>query len=147
MAPDPDDPLEAEGVLNPACGRTPDGRLHLLARVVAAGNVSRVMLAEVVVDGGVPVGVERRGIVLAPDLPWERGTNHGGVEDPRVTYIDRLGLHVMTYVAFGPLGPRVALAVSRPDVVGTTRPGALRLQAGVGHRLQPVPEQGRAVLP
>ena len=122
MAPDPDDPLEAEGVLNPACGHTPDGRLHLLARVVAAGNVSRVMLAEVVVDGGVPVGVERRGIVLAPDLPWERGTNHGGVEDPRVTYIDRLGLHVMTYVAFGPLGPRVALAVSR-DLMSWERLG------------------------
>ena len=113
MAPDPDDPLEAEGVLNPACGRTPDGRLHLLARVVAAGNISRVMLAEVVVDGGVPVGVERRGVVLAPDCRGSAETNHGGVEDPRVTYIDRLGLHVMTYVAFGPLGPRVALAVSR----------------------------------
>jgi hypothetical protein len=41
MAPDPEDPLEAEGVLNPASGRTPDGRLHLLPRMVAAGNVSR----------------------------------------------------------------------------------------------------------
>ena len=127
MAPDPDDPLEAEGVLNPACGRTADGRLHLLARVVARGNRSRVRLAEVVVDGGVPVGVERRGIVLAPDRPWERGTNHGGVEDPRVTYIDRLGLHVMTYVAFGPLGPRVALAVSR-DLISWERLGPVHFR-------------------
>ena len=86
MAPDPGDPLEAEGVLNPATGHTPDGRLHLLPRVVAAGNVSRVGLAEVVVEDGVPVGVERRGIVLEPDLSWERGVNHAGVEDPRVTY-------------------------------------------------------------
>ena len=36
------DEHEAEGVLNPALGRTPDGRLHLLPRLVAAGNVSRV---------------------------------------------------------------------------------------------------------
>ena len=113
MAPDPGDPLEAEGVLNPAVGHTPDGRLHLLPRVVAAGNVSRVGLAEVVVEDGVPVGVDRRGIVLEPDLSWERGVNHAGVEDPRVTYVDRLGVHVMTYVAFGPLGPRIAVAVSR----------------------------------
>ncbi len=112
MAPEPGDPLEAEGVLNPAVGHTPDGRLHLLPRVVAAGNVSRVGLAEVVVEHGVPVGVDRRGIVLEPDLSWERGVNHAGVEDPRVTYVDRLGVHVMTYVAFGPLGPRIAVAVS-----------------------------------
>jgi len=112
MEPDPDDPNEAEGVLNPAAGVTDDGRVHLLPRVVAKGNVSRVGLAEVLVEGGAPVGVRRRGIVLAPDETWERGVAHGGVEDPRVTYIDRLGVYLMTYVAFGPLGPRIAIAVS-----------------------------------
>src|ERR1044071_1938110 len=86
MTPDPGDPLEAEGVLNPASGRTPDGRLHLLPRLVATGNVSRVGLAEVVVRGVVPVGVERRGIVLEPHAGWERGAGHSGVEDPRVTW-------------------------------------------------------------
>lgn len=112
MTPEPGNPLEAMGVLNPGSGRTPDGRLHLLPRIVAAGNVSRVGLAEVVVSDGVPVGVERRGVVLAPDAGWERGANNAGVEDPRVTWVPSLGLHVMTYVAFGPLGPRLALAVS-----------------------------------
>jgi predicted GH43/DUF377 family glycosyl hydrolase len=113
MVPAPGDPLEAEGVLNPAVGHTPDGRLHLLPRVVATGNVSRVGLAEVVIEDGIPVGVDRRGVVLEPELSWERGVDHAGVEDPRVTYIDRLGVHVMTYVAFGPLGPRIAVAVAR----------------------------------
>ena len=47
MSPDPRDPFEELGVRNPASGRTPDGRLHLLPRLVAAGNVSRVGLAEV----------------------------------------------------------------------------------------------------
>ncbi len=55
MTPEPGEPWEAEGVLNPAAGRTPDGRLHLLPRLVAAGNVSRIGLAEVVIDDGVPV--------------------------------------------------------------------------------------------
>ena len=112
MAPQPGDPLEAEGVLNPASGRTPDGRLHLLPRIVAEGNVSRVGLAEVTLTDGVPTGVTRHGVVLAPDEGWERGLSNAGVEDPRVTYVPSLGLHVMTYVAYGPLGPRLALALS-----------------------------------
>ncbi len=46
-------------MLNPASGRSPDGRLWLLPRLVAAGNVSRVGLAEVLVrrrrpDRGAP---------------------------------------------------------------------------------------------
>lgn len=112
MTPDPQEPLEAMGVLNPASGRGPDGRLYLLPRIVAAGNVSRVGLAEVVVHDGIPVGVQRRGVVLAPEEGWERGADHAGVEDPRITWVPTMGLHVMTYVAFGPLGPRLALAVS-----------------------------------
>ncbi|RYV52936.1 glycoside hydrolase family 130 protein [Pengzhenrongella frigida] len=112
MTPEEGNPLEAEGVLNPATGHTPDGTLYLLPRLVATGNVSRVGLAKVVLDGGVPVGVEREGVVLAPDAGWERGTGSAGTEDPRITYIEALGLHVMSYVAYGPLGPRPALAVS-----------------------------------
>ena len=112
MSPEEGNPLEAEGVLNPATGRTPDGELYLLPRLVSAGNVSRVGLARIVLADGVPVGVEREGVVLAPDAGWERGTNSAGTEDPRVTFIEALGLHVMSYVAYGPLGPRPALAVS-----------------------------------
>jgi predicted GH43/DUF377 family glycosyl hydrolase len=112
MSPSPVDPLEAEGVLNPASGRTEDGSLHLLPRLVAEGNVSRVGLAEVTLTDGVPTGVTRRGVVLAPDAGWERGKNNAGVEDPRVTWIGSLGRYVMSYVAYGPLGPRPALAVS-----------------------------------
>lgn len=112
MTPAPGDPLEAEGVLNPGSGRGPDGELYLLPRMVADGNVSRVGLARVIIEDGVPVGVEREGVVLAPDRGWERGAANAGVEDPRTTWIEALGCHVMTYVAFGPLGPRTAIAVS-----------------------------------
>ncbi|MEJ3405806.1 glycosidase [Rathayibacter sp. YIM 133350] len=112
MVPDLDDPLEAEGVLNPGSGRGADGELYLLPRLVAAGNVSRIGLARVIVEGGVPVGVQREGVVLEPDRGWEYGIGNAGVEDARVTFIAELGVHVMTYVAYGPLGPRTAIAVS-----------------------------------
>jgi predicted GH43/DUF377 family glycosyl hydrolase len=112
MTPEEGNDLEAEGVLNPGTGHAPDGTLYLLPRLVATGNVSRVGLARVIIENGVPVGTEREGIVLEPDRGWERGAANAGVEDPRVTFIERLGLHVMTYVAYGPLGPRTAIATS-----------------------------------
>jgi predicted GH43/DUF377 family glycosyl hydrolase len=112
MAPDAASDLEAEGVLNPGSGRSPDGRLWLLPRLVATGNVSRVGIAEIVVADGQPVGVRRDGVVLAPDEGWERSHDHAGVEDPRTTWMADLGVHVMSYVAYGPLGPHPALAVS-----------------------------------
>ena len=87
MTPEPGNEFEAEGVLNPASGRGPDGELYLLPRLVAKGNVSRVGLAKVVIEDGVPTGVERQGIVLAPDEGWERGLNNAGTEDPRTTWV------------------------------------------------------------
>lgn len=127
MTPEPGNPLEAEGVLNPASGRGPDGELYLLPRLVAAGNVSRVGLALVILDGGEPVGVERRGVVLEPANRWERGARNAGTEDPRTTWLPDLGLHVMTYVAYGPLGPRTALAVSA-DLRSWRRLGPLQFR-------------------
>ena len=127
MTPDYDNPNEVEGVLNPASGHDQDGRLWLLPRLVAAGNVSRVGLAEIELADGVPDGVRREGVVLEPDRQWERSTNHGGVEDPRITWMPGLGLHLMTYVAFGPLGPHPALA-SSTDLRSWQRLGPLHLE-------------------
>src|SRR5919112_1398174 len=112
MTADPDDPREAEGVLNPASGWGADGELYLLPRVVAKGNVSRVGLIRVRITDGVPAAVERLGMVLEPEQTWETAHGNAGVEDPRVTWIEAIGLHVMTYVALGPLGPRTAIATS-----------------------------------
>ena len=148
MAPDPSDPLEAEGVLNPASGRTPDGRLFLLPRMVAAGNVSRVGLAEVELRDGVPVGVRRRGVVLAPDEGWERGLHNAGVEDPRTTWVPGLGRHLMTYVAYGPLGPRLALAVSE-DLESWRRLGPVQFtyQPGLDTDLNLFPNKDAVFFP
>jgi predicted GH43/DUF377 family glycosyl hydrolase len=119
MSADPLDPREAEGVLNPASAQDKNGELYLYPRLVAEGNFSRVGKARVISVDGVPSGVERQGIALQPDRAWEGGQSHGGVEDPRITWIPSLGVHVMTYVAFGPMGPRPAIAVS--DDLGAWR--------------------------
>jgi beta-1,2-mannobiose phosphorylase / 1,2-beta-oligomannan phosphorylase len=125
MEPLADEPLEAEGVLNPGSGRGPDGTLYLLPRLVAAGNVSRIGIARVVVEDGVPTGVERQGVVLEPERSWEVGAVNAGVEDPRTTWVPALDLHVMTYVAYGPLGPHTAVAVSS-DLRSWRRLGPVR---------------------
>lgn len=113
MEPLPGEPQEAEGVLNPASARGRDGELYLFPRMVARGNYSRIGRARVRFDeGGKPSGVERLGVVLEPDEAWEQNPVTAGVEDPRITFVESLDTYVMTYAAYGPLGPRIGLAVS-----------------------------------
>jgi predicted GH43/DUF377 family glycosyl hydrolase len=114
MEPDPHDPHEVWGVLNPASGRSKEGDLYLFPRVVAEGNYSRIGIARVRFDSiGQPVAVDRLGYALEPEEDYERSERStGGVEDPRVTYVEPLHLWVMAYTAVSRLGPRIALAVS-----------------------------------
>lgn len=115
MQADPTVAEEVEGVLNPAAARGPDGELYLFPRLVGRGNRSRVGRATVRFDrAGTPVAVERLGPVLEPQEPYELrpAERTGGCEDPRVTYVEPLRQYVLAYTAWGPSGPRVALAVS-----------------------------------
>ncbi len=112
MTPAPGEPSEEWGVLNPACARSRDGELYLFPRLVAKENLSRVGRARVLFEDGLPVGVERLGIVFEPAELWERNARTGGVEDPRITWIQGLDAYLMTYAAYGPLGPRIGLAAS-----------------------------------
>jgi predicted GH43/DUF377 family glycosyl hydrolase len=113
MEPQPDNPLEAEGVLNPAAVRGRDGELYLFPRLVARGNYSRIGIARVRFnDAGDPVGVERLGVALEPEAEYERRPDGGGCEDPRITLVEAFDRYVMTYTAFSPRGPRIAVAVS-----------------------------------
>jgi predicted GH43/DUF377 family glycosyl hydrolase len=107
-------PNEAEGVLNPASARGRDGTLILYPRVVGGGNVSRVGIARGI-ERGADVHFERAGYALEPAAPYEiRPAGHGGLgcEDARVTFIAVLDRYVMAYTAFGPSGPRIAIALS-----------------------------------
>jgi predicted GH43/DUF377 family glycosyl hydrolase len=115
MEPEPGNPLEAEGVLNPAAARGPDGKLYLFPRLVARGNFSRIGIARVNFnEAGDPVGVERLGIALEPEADYERQPDGGGgCEDPRIAFVEPLRRYLMTYTAFSSQGPRIALAVSQ----------------------------------
>ena len=114
MEPEPGNPNEVEGVLNPAAVRGPDGELYLFPRLVAKGNYSRIGIARVRFnETGDPTGVERLGIALEPETEYEcRHDGSGGCEDPRVTYVEPLQRYIMSYTAFSPEGPRIALALS-----------------------------------
>src|ERR1700728_4379469 len=114
MEPEPGNPLEVEGTLNPAAVRGPDGRLYLFPRLVAQGNYSRIGIVRVQFnEDGDPVGIERLGIALEPEADYERRPDGGGCEDARVTFVEPLGQYVMTYTAFSTKGPRIALAASK----------------------------------
>ncbi len=123
MEPEPGNPHEVEGVLNPTAVRGPDGQLYLFPRLVANGNYSRIGIARVRFNAaGDPTGVERLGIALEPEADYELRSDGGGCEDPRVTFVERFQRYVMTYAALSPIGPRIALAVSE-DLIHWKRLG------------------------
>jgi len=115
MEPEPGNPQETEGVLNPAAVRGPDGELYLFPRLVTRGNYSRIGIARVRFnEAGDPAGVERLGIALEPEADYERRSDGcGGCEDPRVTFVEPLQRYMMTYTALSAHGPRIALALSQ----------------------------------
>lgn len=107
-------PYERLGVLNPACARLRDGTLRLYPRMVAAGNVSRIGSFSGYQHPDGTLIFEQCGFALEPQAPYELRDEPGGYgcEDPRVTFIPVIDKYVMAYVAFGPRGPEVALAIS-----------------------------------
>jgi predicted GH43/DUF377 family glycosyl hydrolase len=135
MRPDPAREDECEGVLNPGAARGPDGELYLFPRIVGKNNFSRVGIARVIFEGDIPVGVERLGYALEPEEPYELRPEEGrgGCEDPRVTFVEPIGLYVMAYVAWGPKGPRIALAISE-DCLKWERLGLVDFQPDVEAR-------------
>jgi len=136
--------VDIEGVLNPAVTRDRDGNLLLYPRMVAAGNVSRIGLVRAVeTDGGTAFGAAE--ILLRPEEEYERRSVPGGFgcEDPRVTFVPRLDAYVMAYTAFGPHGPRIALAVS-DDAYTWTRLGLVRF---ADEPLNHVPNKDAALFP
>ncbi|MBJ7881731.1 glycoside hydrolase family 130 protein [Gelidibacter salicanalis] len=130
MKPEEGNELEVEGVLNPAVIRGPDGELYIFPRLVAKHNYSRIGMGKVIFDEtGDPLGVERLGVALEPEMDYEKRPNGGGgCEDPRITYVDCIGHYMMTYTAYGPKGPRIAMARSK-DLFNWERMGLVCFSA------------------
>ena len=148
MEPEPGNPLEVEGVLNPAAVRGPDGQLYLFPRMVAQGNYSRIGIARVKFnDAGDPAGVERLGIALEPEADYERRPDGGGgCEDPRITFGEDIKCYVMTYTALSPEGPRIALAVSE-DLIHWQRLGLATFRPYKGIEFDGVDNKDAQVFP
>src|SRR6516162_2033603 len=135
---------ERLGVLNPACARLRDNTLQLYPRLVAPGNISRIASCRTHECEDDTLEVEPQGYALEPQAPYELRSEPGGYgcEDPRVTFIPVLDRYVMAYVAFGPQGPEVAVAVS-VDGLKWERLGLLRFHDGSG----PVADNDAAFFP
>jgi beta-1,2-mannobiose phosphorylase / 1,2-beta-oligomannan phosphorylase len=148
MAPDPGNPLETEGVLNPAASRGPDRHLYLFPRLVAQDNYSRIGIARVRFnETGDPASIERLGIALEPEADYERLPNGGGgCEDPRITFVEPLRRYVMTYTALSSEGPRIAMAVSE-DLFHWRRIGLVRFRPYQGIEFDSVDNKDASVFP
>ncbi len=148
MEPETGNLQEVEGVLNPAAARGPDGELYLFPRLVAKGNYSRIGIARVKFDeAGDPFGVERLGIALEPEAEYElRPDGSGGCEDPRVTFLEPFNRYVMTYTAFSPNGPRIALAISE-DLFHWERLGLASLAPMSGIALDNIDNKDASLFP
>ena len=148
MEPEAGNPQEVEGVLNPAAARGPDGELYLFPRLVAKGNYSRIGIARVKFnESGDPAGVERLGIALEPEADYERRPDGGGgCEDSRVTYVEPLQRYIMSYTAFSPQGPRIALALSE-DLLHWTRLGLATYAHWHGIDLSSIDDKDASVFP
>jgi predicted GH43/DUF377 family glycosyl hydrolase len=145
--PEPGNPNEVGGILNPAAARGPDGQLYLFPRLVAKGNYSRIGIARVQFDSkGEPCGIERLGIALEPEMPYELRPDGGGCEDPRVTFVEPLKRYVMTYTAFSPNGPRIALAISK-DLMKWERLGLATFEPYEGIHFEGVDNKDAAMFP
>jgi beta-1,2-mannobiose phosphorylase / 1,2-beta-oligomannan phosphorylase len=123
------DPTDASGILNPAATRGLHRELLLYPRCVADGNISRIGTIRMH-ESASGFEIERLGFALQPEAPYELRPHPGyGCEDPRVTYLDVLKAYVMAYTAFGPNGPRIALAISE-DGYSWQRLGLVRFGGG-----------------
>jgi beta-1,2-mannobiose phosphorylase / 1,2-beta-oligomannan phosphorylase len=130
LRPDPSNPYERGGVLNPAA-MLRDGVTYLLYRAVATipPNYSRIMVATCSFESHGEIRTERLNkVALEPQEPYEllAAGQGGGVEDPRITLID--GVYYMAYTAYGTMkgvtAPRIAVARSQ-DLLAWERLGLL----------------------
>ena len=148
IEPEPGNPNEVEGILNPGAVRGPDGQLYLFPRLVGKGNYSRIGIARVQFDSaGDPVGIERLGIALEPEADYElRPGGAGGCEDPRVSFVDTIQRYAMFYTAFSPSGPRIAVAHSK-DLIHWERMGLVRYRPYKGLSLEDVDDKDASPFP
>jgi predicted GH43/DUF377 family glycosyl hydrolase len=102
-------PYPAHSVFNAGATRLQDGTTLLLCRVEDRRGFSHLCAARS--RNGVDGWVIDPEPTLRPD-PERHPEELWGIEDPRITYIDELGMYAVAYTAFSRGGPGVALALT-----------------------------------
>jgi len=104
---------EESAVMNPTTYLDRDGRLVAIYRAVnKKGRSSSLRLAT---WNAQTKQFDRAGIALSPTAEYEKNGRDGGegCEDARVVFVKELDLYMMAYTAYGPAGPRQAIAFSK----------------------------------
>lgn len=102
-------PVTVNAVFNPGAVRLADGTTLLLCRVENRRGISLLWAARS--DNGVdgwrvdPEPALVSDSVNHPEELW-------GVEDPRIVWLPEMGRYAVTYTAYSPAGPAVALALT-----------------------------------
>ena len=115
-----DMPYPVSSVFNPAAV-TVDGETVLVLRVQDRRGVSHLTIARSA-DGEHEWRIDPRPM-LEPD-PEHYPEECFGIEDPRLTYLEELGVFVLAYTAYSDAGPLVSLALSE-DLRSFERLGAV----------------------
>ncbi|MPZ28009.1 MAG: glycosidase [Micromonosporaceae bacterium] len=101
-------PYPVNSVFNPGAAVV-NGETVLLCRVEDRRGISHLSVARSA-DGATGWRVDKEPLVAPGD---HADSSRWGVEDPRVTRVDELDSWLVTYTAYGPEGPGVALATTR----------------------------------
>lgn len=127
-------PYPVAAVFNPAAAQV-DGETVLVCRVEDRRGISHLSVARSA-DGETGWRVDDTPLITAED---HGETSCWGVEDPRVTRMDELDSWLVTYTAYGPDGPCVALATTGDfrsvERYGVIRPPADKNASLLSHRL------------
>jgi beta-1,2-mannobiose phosphorylase / 1,2-beta-oligomannan phosphorylase len=101
-------PYPINTVFNPGAAMV-NGQTVLLCRVEDRRGISHLTVARSA-DGVTGWQIDPKPLIAADQLD---DATRWGVEDPRVTRVDELDSWLITYTAYGPNGPSVALATTR----------------------------------
>lgn len=102
-------PHTVNAVFNPGAVRLKDGTALLLCRVEDRRGMSSLWAARSA--NGVDDWVIDPEVTLPPD-PASFPEELWGVEDPRIVWLEQEGRYAVTYTAYSPAGPAVALALT-----------------------------------
>lgn len=103
-------PYPVHTVFNPGVTRLKDGTTLLLCRVEDYTGLSHLCAARS--KNGVDGWVIDETSALRPE-PEENPEEFGGVEDPRITYVEELDTYVVAFAANSKSGPGVAIACTK----------------------------------